>query len=111
MDDIEGPLEPSHWVERHDNVRIVLDDERKSEDRRPVTIRILFLETEAPDTKPARPSIRIIHEAELAQMMDDHAAHVTREDAPMTLGEIVTLLISVGVLIYLIYALLWPERF
>lgn len=29
----------------------------------------------------------------------------------MTLGEIVTLLIAAGILIYLLYALLRPERF
>ena len=29
----------------------------------------------------------------------------------LTFGESVTLLIAIGVLIYLIYALLWPERF
>ncbi|MFT4036703.1 MAG: K(+)-transporting ATPase subunit F [Thermomicrobiales bacterium] len=33
------------------------------------------------------------------------------EDESMSFGEAVTLLIAIGVLIYLVYALLWPERF
>lgn len=33
------------------------------------------------------------------------------EDESMSFGEAVTLLIVIGVLIYLVYALLWPERF
>lgn len=33
------------------------------------------------------------------------------ENESMTFGESVALLIAIGVLLYLIYALVWPERF
>jgi K+-transporting ATPase KdpF subunit len=34
-----------------------------------------------------------------------------QENESMTFGESITLLIAIGVMLYLIYALLWPERF
>ena len=37
--------------------------------------------------------------------------HAFEEEEPMSFGESVTVLIALGVLIYLIYALLLPERF
>ncbi len=112
MDDIDRPLEPLHRVEQRDNVRIILDETRKLEDRVPMTIRIIVRpEVEAPSEPPALPAVRIIHEEELERMMDIHNARITEEDEPMTFGEAVTLLIAIGVLLYLIYALLWPERF
>ena len=82
------------------------------EDRQPVTIRIIFKEREElrPEA-PKSPLVRVIHEDELAQMMESENESETREEELLTFGESVTLLIAIGVLIYLIYALLWPERF
>lgn len=37
--------------------------------------------------------------------------HAFEEEESMSFGESVTLLIALAVMIYLIYALLWPERF
>jgi K+-transporting ATPase KdpF subunit len=113
MDDMGGTFESIHRVERQGNVRIMLDDERKPEDRRPVTIRIIVTEKEREAVLPAppHPMVRVIHEDELAQMMEEGNARDSREEESMTFGEGVTLLIAIGVLMYLIYALLWPERF
>ena len=44
-------------------------------------------------------------------MLEADREFENREDELLTFGESVTLLIAIGVLIYLIYALLWPERF
>jgi K+-transporting ATPase KdpF subunit len=112
MDDFGVPLEPLHRIERTSDVRIFLDDIRDPEDRGPLTIRIIVKQ---PDEEPFEslpaPPVRIIHEGELTKMMDMHNAHIEEEDEPMTFGEAITLLIALGVLLYLIYALLWPERF
>jgi K+-transporting ATPase KdpF subunit len=114
MESKDGTFEPIHRVERRGDVQIVLDDERQSENRQPVTIRIIVMEKEqeAPfPMAPRHPLVRVIHEDELAQWMEERTTDETREAGSMTFGESVTLLIAIGVLIYLIYALLWPERF
>ena len=111
MDDFDGPFEPLHQVEQRKNVRIILDDSRKPEDRPPITIRIIFRGKEEAQVEPETPLVRVIHEDELAQMMEAHDADDFREEESMSFGESVTLLIAIGVLIYLVYALLWPERF
>ena len=112
MDDFGVPLEPQHRIEQTSNVRIVLDDTRDLRDREPLTIRII-VKSEAGATSEPRvaPPVRVIHEDEFKQMMDMHNARIKEEEEPMTFGEAVTLLIAVGVLLYLVYALLWPERF
>jgi K+-transporting ATPase KdpF subunit len=48
---------------------------------------------------------------ELAGVRDVHSRRFVAEDESMTYGEALTLLIAIGVLIYLVYALLWPEHF
>lgn len=105
------PLDPIHRVEQQGNVRIILDDSRDLDARKPLTIRIIVREEQQPSEPSAPAAVRIIHEDELAQMMDIHNARINEEDEPMTFGESITLLIAIGVLLYLIYALLWPERF
>ena len=71
MDEINGPLEPIHIVEQRGDIRVILDDLRKPEDRQPVTIRIIFKEREElrPEA-PKSPLVRVIHADELAQMME-----------------------------------------
>ena len=112
MDEFEAPFTSFHREEQRGNVRIILDDDRTPDHRQSVTIRIIVKEKEeAISDPPAPPVVRIIHEHELAQMMEAQNELDTREDDSMTFGESVTLLIAMGVLMYLIYALLWPERF
>lgn len=112
MEHSDWPLEPFHRVEQQGNVRIELDDIREPEAREPLTIRIIVRkERSNPSEPPAAPAVRIIQEDELARMMDIHNARIEEEDEPMTFGESITLLIAIGVLLYLIYALLWPEHF
>jgi K+-transporting ATPase KdpF subunit len=112
MDEINGPLEPIHIIEQRGDIRIILDDLRKPEDRQPVTIQIVFKEKEELRPEwPTSPLVRVIHKDELVQMMESENESKTREEELLTFGESVTLLIAFGVLIYLIYALLWPERF
>jgi K+-transporting ATPase KdpF subunit len=112
MDEIDGPLEPIHIVEQRGDIRVILDDLRTPEDRQPVTIRIIFkVREELRPEAPKSPLVRVIHKDELAQTMESENDSETREEELLTFGESVTLLIAIGVLIYLIYALLWPERF
>lgn len=97
-------------LDRSESVRIVLDDVLETRACEPVTVDILLRE------RPQEPAqqlakIRIIHAEELDEMMDAHYWRTNVEDEPMTFGEASLLLIAVGVLLYLIYALLWPERF
>ena len=44
-------------------------------------------------------------------LWEAHDVKNEQEDESMTWGESITLLIAIGVMLYLIYALLWPERF
>ncbi len=112
MNETNGPLEPLHHIEQPGNVRIILDDLRQPDDRQPMTIRIIFKDSESPrDDGPKSPLVRVIHADELTEMMESNRDIENREDELLTFGESVTLLIAIGVLIYLIYALLWPERF
>ena len=112
MDDFHRPHEPIHIVEQLGNVRVVLDDYRSPDDSEPMTIRIIFKEKEEPAPQQAtNPRVRVIHADELAELERAKDAREDREDELMTFGESVTLLIAIGVLLYLVYALLWPERF
>lgn len=112
MDENNGPIEPQHRIEQHGNLRVIFDDLRPPEDRQPVTIRIICKETESLRSEgPKSPLVRVIHADELTQMMEADRELENREEELLTFGESVTLLIAIGVLIYLIYALLWPERF
>lgn len=111
MDDIDRPFEQIHWVEQHGNVRIVFDDTRSPGEREPVTIRILLNPKDEMKPGPPSPLVHVIHKNELAQSAQETDLDDYGRDDPMTFGEGVTVLIALGVLIYLIYALLWPERF
>ena len=65
----------------------------------------LLLET--PDSSEARAS-----DEDDADWMTSFGVHYEDwENEFMTFGESVTLLIAIGVLLYLIYALIWPEHF
>jgi len=112
MNEIYGPLEPIEILDQRGNIRVVFDDRRKPEEHEPVTIQIIFQDREfvRPDS-PRSPLVQVVHADELAQMMESERAQGTEEEELLTFGESVTLLIAIGVLIYLIYALLWPERF
>lgn len=112
MDEQDGTLAQNLEIVNRGNVRVILDDPRKPEDRQPVTIRIIFKDKSDEQPEPSPPSpVRIISQEELAQMMEARNERDRWEDESMTFGESVTLLIAMGVLLYLIYALLWPERF
>ena len=114
MDDMVGMLEAIHRAERQGIVRIVQADDQTPDDRLPLTIQIIGTESGQEGANlplPPHPLIRVIHEGELEQMMDAVKTPDTREEESMTFGEGVTLLIAIGVLMYLIYALVWPERF
>ena len=112
MDDFETPFKSFHRDEQQGNVRIILDDDRTPDHRQPVTIRIIVKErVEAISDPSAPPAVRIIREHELAQLIETQNERDTGEEDSMTFGESVMLLIAIGVLMYLIYALLWPERF
>jgi K+-transporting ATPase KdpF subunit len=112
MDEIGAPLEPRVHVEQTSDLRIVLDDNRDPEDQSPLTVRNFLEQSRGEHSEPLlAPPVRGIRERELTKMMDVHDAHIEEEDEPMTFGEAITLLIALGVLLYLIYALIWPERF
>ena len=44
-------------------------------------------------------------------LWEAHNVENDQENESMTFGESISLLIAIGVMLYLIYALLWPERF
>lgn len=112
MDEIDRSREPLHLVEQLGNVRIVLDDLRDPEDREPLTVRIIFREKESfPLPHQSNSQVRVIHADELAEIEDASSAREESGEELMTFGESVTLLIAIGVLLYLVYALLWPDRF
>lgn len=111
---MEHQEQSHHRPEQFGAVRIEVDDLRGSEHRDPVTIRIVVREKSGLVVEkplPPSPLVRVIHADELAKMTEDRRAEHRWEDEPMGFGESVILLIVIGVLIYLIYALLWPERF
>jgi K+-transporting ATPase KdpF subunit len=60
---------------------------------------------------PSSPLVRVINEDELARLTSVRKPTDPWENESMSFGESVTLLIAIGVLLYLIYALLWPQRF
>lgn len=112
MDEEIGPLESQRHVEQQGNVKVIFDDLRPPEDRQPITIRIICRDNESPRSEePKSPLVRVIHADELKQMLEADHKFENREEEMLTFGESITLLIAIGVLIYLIYALLWPERF
>jgi K+-transporting ATPase KdpF subunit len=114
MDDMVGMLEAIHRAERQGIVLIVQDDDRSPDDRLPMTIQIVGTEMgqeAAHLALPPHPLVRVIHEGDLARMAEEENSREIGEEESMTFGEGVTLLIAIGVLMYLIYALLWPERF
>ena len=62
---------------------------------------------ESPDSPAARAS----DEDDFDWMTSFSVRYEDWENEFMTFGESVTLLIAIGVLLYLIYALIWPEHF
>ena len=111
MDEMNGRLDSLIHIDHAERVRIILEDPPEGRGSEPITVDIVLRERpDGPERHLA--NIRIIHEDELGQMMDVHNRRfVVEENDPMSYGEALTLLIALGVLIYLIYALLWPERF
>ena len=65
----------------------------------------LLLET------PDSPATRSSDEDDADWMTSFSVRYEDWENEFMTFGESVTLLIAIGVLLYLIYALIWPEHF
>lgn len=106
----KGSFDSVVRMKEAENVRIILEDPPEGRSSEPIMVSIFLREkSEGPEQQLA--NIRIIHEDELDEMMDVHSRRFTVEDESMSYGEALTLLIALGVLIYLIYALLWPERF
>lgn len=111
MDDLDRTFVQPLEIVNRSNVRLVLDDPRPPEERTPMTIRIMFISKNNQQQDQKSPLVRVISEDELALMMEKSNGRDKWENESMTFGESVTLLIAVGVLLYLVYALLWPERF
>ena len=105
-----GTIDSLVRIDRAEHVRIVLEDQPEGRSSEPITVDIILRERpDGPERHLA--NIRIIHEDELGKMLDVHNRRFVVEDDSMSYGEALTLLIAIGVLIYLIYALIWPEHF
>ena len=110
MDQDNATFDSVIRIEQAENVRIILEDPPEGRTAKPIMVSIVLREKpDGPERQLAR--IRVVHENELEEMMDFHSRRFVVEDESMSYGEALTLLIALGVLVYLIYALLWPEHF
>jgi hypothetical protein len=105
MDENNSSVDSVVRIKPSENVRIILEDPPEGRGSEPLSVDIMLRERpEGPERQLAH--IRIIHEEELSGVRDVHSRRFTVEDESMTFGEAVTLLIALGVLSYLLYALL-----